>query len=251
MWLLKGLFDSSAPSKISEDRRKELLLFEKQNGIRFRSLELLNLAFSHRSYAHEQVGVGDNERLEFLGDSVLGLAVADYLYNTFPDKAEGELARIKSFVVSEDTLYDVALKIKVDNFILISKGEEFSGGRSKKALLADATEAIIGAYYLDAGFEAAKDFVLRLIVPEIDKVVENRHKKDYKTLLQEYVQKNFKTYPKYRLVQKKGPDHNRTFVIEVMILDKSYGPGKGKNKKEAEQDAAAIAYKALAGSNTN
>ncbi|ADN02012.1 hypothetical protein STHERM_c10670 [Spirochaeta thermophila DSM 6192] len=191
--------------------------------------------------------MGDNERLEFLGDAVLGLAVADYLYRTFPEKQEGELARIKSFVVSEDTLYEIARRIKVDNFILISKGEEYAGGRTKKALLADAMEAIIGAYFLDAGFEAARDFVLRLVVPEIEKVVENRHKKDYKTLLQEYVQKNFKTYPRYRVVEKLGPEHNRTFRIEVQIRDKKYGPGEGKNKKEAEQSAASIAYRAIVG----
>jgi ribonuclease-3 len=231
---------------VSPERKKELQLFEKHAEIRFRNLRFLNLAFCHRSYANENPeNIDNNEKLEFLGDSVLGLVVSDYLFQILPDKAEGDLARIKSFVVSEDSLEIIAKAIKVDNFILIGKGEEYSGGRTKKALLADAMEAIIGAYYLDSGYRAARDFILKYIVPEINKVLENRHKKDYKTLLQEYVQKNFKTYPKYQLIKKTGPDHSKTFWMEVKIKSKSYGPGEGKNKKEAEQNAAAAAYNEL------
>ena len=133
----------------------------------------------------------------------------------------------------------------MDNFILIGKGEEYSGGRSKKALIADAVEAIIGAYYLDSGFKAVRTFIRSLLVPQINEVLEDRHKKDYKTLLQEYVQKRFKSYPRYRIAHRKGPDHNRTFWIEVTIGKRTYGPGTGKNKKEAEQQAAGIAYKTL------
>jgi len=233
---------------ISAERKKELQLFEKHIGIRFRKLELLNLAFSHRSFANENGGeIDNNEKLEFLGDSVLGLVVSEYLYLTLSDKAEGDLARIKSFVVSEDSLADIAKSIKVDNFILIGKGEEYSGGRSKKAILADCMEAIIGAYYLDSGFKASKNFILKYLVPEINKVLENKHRKDYKTLLQEYVQKKFKSYPRYSLVKKTGPDHNRTFWISVHIDGKDYGPGQGKNKKEAEQNAAGVAYRTLTG----
>jgi ribonuclease-3 len=233
---------------IEPDRKKELQLFQKQAGIHFRDPALLNLAFSHRSYANESGdSVDNNEKLEFLGDSVLGLAVAEYLFRRFPDKAEGDLAKIKSFVVSEDSLVIVARNLKIDNFILIGRGEEYSGGRSKKALLADATEAIIGAYFLDSGFKAANKFVMEQIVPEIDKVIENRHRKDYKTLLQEYVQKRFKSYPRYALKKKTGPDHNKTFWIEVRVNNRLYGPGKGKNKKEAEQSAAEIAFKEISG----
>ncbi len=232
--------------KVTAERRKELRLFEKHAAIRFRKIDLLNLAFSHRSFANENPGVSDNnEKLEFLGDSVLGLVVAEYLFRTLPDRAEGEMARIKSFVVSEDSLVLIAKSLKVDNFILIGKGEEYSGGRSKKAILADCMEAIIGAYFLDSGFPPSRRFILRLLVPEIDKVLEDRHKKDYKTLLQELVQKKHKSYPRYNLVEKTGPDHDRTFWIEVKINGRSYGPGKGKNKKEAEQSAASIAYKAF------
>jgi ribonuclease-3 len=228
------------------ERKRELQLFERHAKIRFRRLEFLNQAFSHRSFAHELGELGENnERLEFLGDSVLGLVVAEYVYATLPDQPEGELARIKSFVVSEASLSEIARGLRVDNFILIGKGEEYSGGRSKKTILADCLEAIIGAYYLDSGFPAAEKFVHSMLIPEINKVLENRHAKDYKTLLQEHVQKRMKTYPKYRVVQKTGPDHDKTFWIEVHVGDRSFGAGKGKNKKEAEQEAARRAYEAM------
>lgn len=246
MAYLHDIQEYKAP-KISGERKRELLLFEKSAGIRFRRLDLLNLAFCHRSYANESpVPVDNNERLEFLGDSVLGLTVSEYLFRTFSDTmVEGDFARIKSFVVSEDSLSEIARTIKIDNFILVGRGEEFSGGREKKALLADCMEAVIGAYYLDSGLDASQKFILQYLVPEIYKVIQNKHKKDYKTLLQEYVQKRFRTYPKYEVVDKTGPDHNKVFWVNVMINKKSYGPGSGKNKKEAEQDAAGIAFKQL------
>ncbi len=228
------------------ERKKELQLFERHAGIRFRELEFLNQAFTHRSFANELgESAENNERLEFLGDSVLGLAVSEYLYESLPDQPEGELARIKSFVVSEASLSEIARALRVDNYILIGRGEEYSGGRSKKAILADCLEAIIGAYYLDSGFQPSRLFVHQMLIPEINKVLENRHAKDYKTMLQEYVQKRMKTYPKYKVVQKTGPDHDRTFWIEVHVGDRSFGAGKGKNKKEAEQEAARIAYEGM------
>lgn len=233
---------------VSYERKKELQLFQRYVGIRFKSIELLNLAFTHRSFANESSeNIENNEKLEFLGDSVLGLVTSEYLFLLLRDKNEGVLAKIKSFVVSETSLSEIAKKIKVDNFILIGRGEEYSGGRSKKALLADTTEAIIGAYYIDSGFNAAREFVLKLLLPEIEKVLENKHEKDFKTLLQEYVQKRFKIHPKYRVIKKTGPDHDKTFWIEVSVQNKTYGPGKGKNKKEAEQSAAGIAYNDLTG----
>jgi ribonuclease III len=231
---------------LKPERKKELQLFERHTGIRFRELEFLNQAFTHRSFANELSETGENnERLEFLGDSVLGLVVSEYLYTSLPDQPEGELARIKSFVVSEASLSEISRGLRVDNFILIGKGEEYSGGRSKKAILADCLEAIIGAYYLDSGFEPAEKFIHTMLIPEINKVLENRHAKDYKTLLQEHVQKRMKTYPKYRVVQKTGPDHDKTFWIEVHVGDRSFGAGKGKNKKEAEQEAARLAFEAM------
>ncbi|MGM0431245.1 MAG: ribonuclease III [Spirochaetota bacterium] len=235
--------------KVTQERKRELLLFEKQAEIKFRRLDLLNLAFSHRSYANEQsLDVDNNEKLEFLGDSVLGLVVSEYLYRNYTETmAEGDFARIKSFVVSEDSLADIAKRLKVDNFILIGKGEEYSGGRSKKAILADCMEAIFGAYYLDSGFKDAQQFILAYLVPEIDKVIENRHKKDYKTLLQEHAQKQFRTYPKYTVTKRTGPDHDKVFWVSVTIRNKQFGPASGKNKKEAEQEAAGIAFRELSG----
>ena len=236
------------PPPVSSERRQELSLFEKHAGIRFRNHRFLNLAFCHRSFANESTGaIDNNEKLEFLGDSVLGLVVCEYLYRRLPSKNEGDLARIKSFVVSESSLEIIAKSLKVDNFILIGRGEEYSGGRSKTGIIADCMEAIFGAYYIDSGFRAAKKFMLELLEPEIQKVLEERHKKDYKTLLQEYVQKRYKNYPKYVLDKKTGPDHDRTFWVNVKIEGVDYGPGKGKNKKEAEQIAAGIAYETIAG----
>jgi ribonuclease-3 len=231
---------------VDRERKKELNLFEKYAGIRFKSLELLNLAFSHRSFSNEQSSETDNnEKLEFLGDSILGLVVSEYIFNSLPDKNEGELAKIKSFVVSEDSLDIIGRKIRIDNFVLIGKGEEYSGGRTKKAIIADCLEAVFGAYFIDSGFKPAKKFVLQCLTPEINKVLEDRHRKDYKTLLQELVQKKYKTYPKYSLINKKGPDHDKTFWIEVKFNEQRYGVGKGKSKKEAEQNAAAEAWNKL------
>ena len=234
-----------APS-ISPERKRELVLFQKQADIKFKNLDLLNLAFSHRSYSNESsADIDNNERLEFLGDSVLGLVVSDWLFVHLPNLDEGDFSRIKSFVVSEESLANIAKKLRVDNFILIGKGEEYSGGRSKKALLADCLEAVFGSYFLDSGFKAATDFIQRLLVPEIKNVLANKHRKDYKTLLQEYVQKAYKSTPRYELLKKTGPEHDNTFWMQVAVLKKVYGPASGSNKKEAEQAAAKIAYESL------
>ena len=176
------LFQRNLPFRappVSAERKKELQLFQSQAGIRFKSIELLNLAFSHRSYVNELSDrIDSNEKLEFFGDSVLGLVASEYLMLNLPDRSEGDMAKIKSFVVSEDSLAYIAGNLKVDNFILIGKGEEYSGGRSKKGLLADAMEAIFGAYYIDSGFKAVRYFIRDLLIPEINKVLEDRHKKD-------------------------------------------------------------------------
>ena len=229
---------------MSKTRIREIRLFERSAGISFRDKGLLNTAFSHCSYSNEK-STGNNERLEFLGDSVLGLIVTEYLYRTYFNNNEGYLAKIKAFVVSEESLSRIAKKLRVDNFILIGKGEEYSGGRNKKAILADCIEAIFGAYYLDSGFKPVKEFILKNLIPEIASVVADKHKKDYKTLLQEMVQKSKKIYPRYVVTKKTGPDHNQTFFIEVRINNIPSGNGIGKNKKEAEQKAAEIAYKTI------
>jgi len=240
--LFQQKLEVELPPPVSTERRQELYLFEKHAGIKFKNLRFLNLAFCHRSYANESSEIDNNEKLEFLGDSVLGLVVCEYLYCELPDKNEGDLARIKSFVVSEASLEIIARRLKVENFILIGRGEEHSGGRLKTTILADSMEAIIGAYFLDSGYKATRALIRQLFVPEIEKVLEDKHKKDYKTLLQEYVQKNYKSYPRYVLDKKTGPDHDRTFWVSVKVEGESYGPGKGKSKKEAERAAASIAY---------
>ncbi|MGO8692401.1 MAG: ribonuclease III [Rectinemataceae bacterium] len=236
----------SSKDSLSRERKGELAAFQKVADLRFRSLELLNLALTHRSCGNEDpLHALNNERLEFLGDAVLGVVTASCLYSLLPDKSEGELARVKSYVVSEEVLSQQAKALGIDRCILLGKGEEQSGGRAKKAILADAMEAVMGACYLDAGFETATRFVLSLVEPEVRKVLQNRHRKDYKTILQEYVQKYRRSYPVYSLVRRTGPDHDRTFWISCMVGSDAYGPVSGKNKKEAEQNAAKAAYDAI------
>jgi ribonuclease III len=231
---------------ISRERKAQLAAFQKRAGIRFRSLELLNLSFTHRSCGNEDPSKSqNNERLEFLGDAVLGLVAASCLYEALGEKAEGELARIKSYVVSEEVLSEIAGRLGLPECLLLGKGEEQSGGRGKKAILADAAEALMGAYYLDSGFDQAFRFVRGLVEPEIGKVLQNRHHKDYKTMLQEYAQKYHRSYPLYSLVKKAGPDHDRTFWVSCEVAGSTYGPLSGKNKKEAEQAAAQAAYEAI------
>jgi len=187
----------------------------------------------------------NNERLEFLGDSILGAVCATLLYQSFKDKSEGDLAKIKAVVVSEDILSGISLNLNIDKMLLLGKGEELSGGRTKKTILADAMEALIGALYIDSGYKTTFDFVSRCIGPEINKAAGEDYYKDYKSLLQEYCQRQFRCYPVYNMIKRTGPEHDRTFWMEVKIDDKIYGTGTGRNKKSAEQDAAQAAYIAI------
>ena len=205
----------------------------------------MNLSFMHRSVSNESNQKINNERLEFLGDAILGAVTADLLYQTLSHKAEGDLARIKSVVVSEDVLSGVALELQIDSLLVLGKGEELSGGRTKKAILADALEALIGALYVDSGYKNAHTFVSRFISAEIERVLENKHHLDYKSLLQEFCQRKFKKYPDYRLIKRSGPEHSRIFWIDVTVNGKVYGPATGKNKKSAEREAAKLAYDKL------
>ncbi|MDR2517451.1 MAG: ribonuclease III [Spirochaetaceae bacterium] len=222
--------------------------FQKTAGFRFKSLELLNLSFTHRSASNESPEGGkiNNERLEFLGDSILGAVCATLLYRKYSGKTEGELAKIKSVVVSEEVLSGVARVLQIDTMLLLGKGEDLSGGRTKKAILADTLEALIGALYLDSGYQAAFALVSRCFTPEIDRVAESGYHRDYKSLLQELCQSHFRTYPEYRLIKYSGPEHERLFWMEVLVDGKVYGPGTGRNKKSAEQEAARLACEALA-----
>lgn len=234
--------------KKTEDRKEALLSFCRKSGIEMNDFSLLDQAFFHRSVSNEKKGNGhsveNNERLEFLGDSVLGLVTASWLFKNLPDHKEGELAKIKSVVVSEKILAPNAIALGIDKLLVLGHGEEITGGRQKPAILADCMEAVIGAYYLDAGFEKAEKFVLSFIVPEVKKVLENGTK-DFKTLLQEFTQKKFKQTPVYVLQDSKGPEHEKVFTVLVKIGQLSFGPVNGTSKKIAEQKAAELAYSQL------
>jgi len=222
-----------------------LAAFQKAAGIRFRSLELLNLSFVHRSASNEHGGRANNERLEFLGDAVLGAVAASMLFERMADRPEGDLARVKSVIVSEAELSAAAATLGIDRLLVLGKGEAASGGRLKKAILADALEALIGALYVDSGFKTAFDFVSRLLDDQISSVLANRHQKDFKTLLQEFCQRSWHSYPSYSLVKRSGPDHDRVFWMEVSVEGVKHGPASGKTKKDAEQAVARIAFEAL------
>ena len=225
---------------MDKKRKEQLNQFCKKVKIRFKDLELLDLAFHHRSITNEKKHVKNNERLEFLGDSVLGIVTAAYLYKSFENSPEGDLAKIKSAVVSEKALAPVAIELGIDKLLVLGKGEEATGGRTKPAILADCMEAIIGAYYLDSGYKNAEKYVLEFIIPQIDRAVSDGIK-DYKTQLQELYQKKTKKVPVYKLVEKTGPAHDQTFVVTVSLGDKQFGPAHAKTKKDAEQAAAKIA----------
>ncbi len=223
---------------LNDKRKTQLLHFCKSVDIKFKNIELLEQAFHHRSLTNEKK-VKNNERLEFLGDSVLGMVTAAYLYSSL-DNPEGDLAKIKSAVVSEKSLAPIALRLGIDSLLEMGKGEEMTGGRTKPAILADCMEAIIGAYYLDSGYKASEKYVLSFIVPEIEKVLAGGMK-DFKTQLQELYQKTSKECPVYELVSKSGPDHDQIFTVCVHLGNKVYGPCHGKTKKAAEQAAAKLA----------
>lgn len=231
---------------ISRKRKEKLSEFQKSIGIRFKTLELLNTALSHKSYVNEtDKDLEDNEKLEFLGDAFLGLIISDCLYNQNLYFKEGSLARIKSYVVSETTLHRIGQEINIKDYLLIGKGEEKTGGRYRRALISDSVEALIGAYYLDNGYKQARKLVEKLFYKEIIKVENNRHEKDYKSILQELSQKRFKMVPEYHVINTEGPDHKRRFFVNVTVKKEIYGPGIGESKKQAEQHAARIAMHGL------
>ena len=224
--------------------------FEKKIKYRFQNRELLQIALTHRSFAYESQDedLTDNEILEFLGDSVLGLVVADFLVTSYPGVSEGELSKLKSTVASTSSLSIFAKHIKLDKFILLGKGEEKSGGRNKKTILAGSYEALIAAIYLDGGFQDSKNFImghLKLFFKKInvDKFLIN----NYKSALQEYFQKESLPAPNYKMVTTQGPDHKKQFTVEVFMRKKSLAKATGRSKKEAEQKAAQKALKNLLG----
>ena len=216
--------------------------FERRIGYEFKDKSLLQRALTHSSYANEK-GTGlDNERLEFLGDSVLGFITAEYLFDHYKDNAEGDLTKKRAYAVCEKTLFGYAEKIGLGDMILLGKGEERTGGRQRPSVVSDAFEAVIAAIYLDGGIENAKKFVL----PFIEIASETKPVfKDYKSTLQEVLQQNPTEKFEYIVVGESGPDHNKEFIVEVHLNSNVIGTGKGSSKKRAEQEAARSALELM------
>jgi len=232
---------------LAQTRIKLLKELEKRLEMSFHNLELLNQAFIHESYANEKkdLKLVSNERLEFLGDSVLSLSVTEYIYFRYPDAPEGELNKIRAAVVSRATLAEKAAFLQLGKYLLLSKGEAAGGGRERASLLSNAFEALLGVIFLDQGLKTVKNFIIGQLVETIEAAQRNELLRDYKSLLQELVQKEHKCCPVYEVVKEEGPEHCKVFAVQVALQDKVLGLGRGKSKKEAEQDAARQALTGL------
>ena len=222
---------------------------EKKLNYTFRNPALLSEALSHSSYANEHRAshLNSNERLEFLGDSVLGFVTAEYLFTQHPDLPEGDLTRIRAALVCEQSLYEVAKKLGLGHHLKLGRGEEAGGGRERTSILADATEAVFAAVYLDGGIQEASALLHRVLLDvEREEIVEER-RRDFKTALQELVQRQADQVLSYRMIGEQGPDHAKIFQAEVLLNGEPLGSGFGRSKKEAEQSAAKAALKTLGG----
>lgn len=222
-----------------------LIEVEKLIGIEFENKGVLITALTHSSYANQFKDVKYNERLEFLGDSVLQLCVTKYLFNNYKDKSEGELTKIRALVVCENSLHKVSKNLSLGKYIRMSKGEELTGGRERTSIQADALEAVIAAVYLDKGIEVANDFILRNFKDVIYKAINEEIILDFKTRLQEVLQKNGEVNIVYNLVKHEGPPHRRKFFTDLLINNEIMGQGVGFSKKESEQNAAKAALQRL------
>ncbi len=224
-------------------------------GYVFQNPDLLDLALTHKSFLQgsHDVAQQDNERLEFLGDAVLAFVVCDYIVSTFPHASEGELSKVKAFLVSRSSLATVAKRLHLGKYLRLGRGEEATHGRQKSSLLSNALEAVIAAVYLDGGSDAAKTCILKILKPELDDLgsmgADDGPRGDYKSHLQEVVHRQFEENPEYRLVHESGPDHRKVFEVEVFVREQVRGRGKGTTKKEAEQVAARQALEAGLGQN--
>ena len=218
-------------------------VLQEKLGYFFQDISLLEHALTHSSFANESRGrFTSNERLEFLGDSVLGMVVADHLYRTFPDMPEGELTRTRAALVCEESLVEVAQELKLGDYLRLGKGEELSGGRHRPSIQADAVEAVLAAVYLDGGIGSTRKIIHRYVLSKAEKPTGHR---DYKTALQELVQRESGQTLTYRLTGEEGPDHAKIFWVEVCLNEEAVGSGKGHSKKEAEQMAAKAAIERL------
>lgn len=223
--------------------------FEENIGYTFKNKNYILEALTHSSYSNENKNYDFNERLEFLGDSVLGIIISDYLFKDEKKLPEGELTKLRANIVCEESLSEVAKQISLGDYMFLGKGEEFSGGRDRISILADAFEAVIASIYLDGGYNFAKEFVLTNMKDIINRSKEGKIFRDYKTYLQEILQTNGKVNIEYKLKGEFGPDHNKVFIMEVFCNEKLIGKGQGKSKKEAEQICAKEAIKNIESKN--
>jgi ribonuclease-3 len=222
---------------------RPLKAFEEKIGYKFENISLLETALTHSSYANEMkprgIPVEFNERLEFLGDSVLSIIVSDYLFRNYPELPEGDLTRIRASAVCEKTLGKLALELELGMYMRLGRGEELCNGRNRVSILADAFEALLAAIYIDSGSrDAVETFLMPRVKPEIKQFIQNGKNKDYKTLLQQIVQQERGELLEYVLIEETGPDHNKCFTVEARLNSNIIGHGKGRSKREAEQMAA-------------
>jgi len=223
----------------------DLSRLENKLGLKFKNIDLLRQALTHRSYINENPGfqLGHNERLEFLGDAVLELATTEYLYNNFPEMPEGEMTSLRASLVNSIMTGLVAGRLQLNDFLLLSRGEAKDAGRGRQYILANALEAVIGAIYLEAGYEAARDFVIREIIPELPRIREEKLYRDPKSRFQEEAQDKVGITPTYEVLREWGPDHDKHFIVGVFLEKDLVAEGEGKSKQEAQQKAAEKALK--------
>jgi ribonuclease-3 len=226
---------------VSSDPVEALASLDRALGVAFHDAAIREAALTHRSYAFEHGTEVTNERLEFLGDSVLGLVVTDMAYATYPELPEGALAKLRAAIVNMSALADVARSLGLGDIVLLGKGEELSGGRDKASILADALEAVFGAVYLDRGLAVSRELIERLFRPRMEAYVRGEGERDHKTILQELASQELRAMPEYRL-EERGPDHQKEFTATVFLAGEALGTGIGRSKKEAEQQAAREAH---------
>src|SRR3989344_5100438 len=218
---------------------------QKNLGIKFKNENLLKQAFVHRSYLNENPAfeLGHNERLEFLGDAVLELAVTEYLYKNYPDLAEGEMTNLRAALVNTQMLAKISERLNFNDFLYLSKGEAKEIGRGRQYILANTFESFIGAVYLDTGYQTARDFIFKILIPELDDIIKNKLWRDAKSLFQEAAQERVGVTPTYEVLEESGPDHAKKFVIGVYLEKELVARGEGLSKNEAQQKAAENALK--------
>ena len=219
------------------EKIKKLEELEEDIGYKFKNINLLKNALTHTSYANEH-NIQSNEKLEFLGDSILEFISSDYMYKKYTTLKEGEMTKVRATVVCEESLYKVAKIHNFSNFLYLGKSEVMTGGNKRPAILADSVEALIAALYIDGGLEVARRFIIDNLKDEIEIATKNVGRKDYKTVLQEELQKNGDVNIEYKIINESGPDHDKSFEAQVLLNGKSLATGKGKSKKEAEMQAA-------------